>query len=87
MGRIMVDEAELLTLIVHPDRRRAGSARRLLDAFDATARERGARRAFLEVSAVNGAALGLYAATGWHEVGRRPGYYASTDALILRKVI
>ncbi len=83
VGRVTLDEAELLTLVVAPAQRRRGRARTLLGDFAAAARERGARTAFLEVAADNGAARALYDASGWREVGRRRGYYGGTDALIL----
>lgn len=77
LGRVILDEAELLTLATDPVQRRQGCARACLAAFDAEARRRGATTAFLEVAEDNAAARALYAATGWHAAGRRPGYYAS----------
>lgn len=89
LGRVILDEAEVLTLAVHPDHRRQGHARSLLDQFHARARARGAARAFLEVAAGNAPARGLYAAAGYLPVGRRPGYYHGADgrddALILQR--
>mgnify|MGYP001244619670 CR=1 FL=1 len=90
LGRAIADEAELLTLATAPEARRAGLARARLAEFDAEARARGARTAFLEVAEDNTAARGLYAACGWAQAGRRPGYYRLPDgstvaALILCK--
>lgn len=90
LGRVAADEAELLTLAVAPEARRQGTGRRLLDDFHAECRRRGAVTAFLEVAADNLPAIALYAAAGWHESGRRRGYYrrpdaAPCDALILRR--
>jgi ribosomal-protein-alanine N-acetyltransferase len=85
LGRAVAGEAELLTLAVAPDRRRQGAGRRLLAGFEAEARARGAGEAFLEVAADNDAARALYAGAGYAAAGRRPGYYAGTDALVLRK--
>ena len=87
LGRVVVGEAELLTLAVAPDRRGQGTGRDLVTAFDAQARARTATEAFLEVSAANGPARALYGSAGWRDVGRRPGYYGGTDALILRKTL
>ncbi len=93
LGRALAGEAELLTLATHPDARRAGLARALLQRFEAEARARGAAEAFLEVAETNRAARALYAQAGWREVGRRPGYYresatkAPVTALILRKTL
>ncbi|MCG6904514.1 MAG: GNAT family N-acetyltransferase [Rhodobacter sp.] len=79
LGRAVAGEAELLTLAVHPDHRRAGTGRALLDGFEATARARDAQMAFLEVSAENAGAIALYAAAGYAESGRRAGYYRDSD--------
>ena len=75
IGRVVLDEAELLTLATAPENRRQGLARQLLAAFAASARQRGAASAFLEVAEDNRAARALYAADGWTQTGRRPGYY------------
>jgi ribosomal-protein-alanine N-acetyltransferase len=86
VGRVAAGEAELLTLATDPDARRQGLARRLLAAFDAEARHRGATEAYLEVAEDNAGARALYAAAGWQQAGRRPGYYGGgVAALILRK--
>ena len=88
LGRVTLDEAEVLTLATHPDHRRRGLARSALAAFLAEARARGAMRAFLEVAADNAPARALYG--DWTEIGRRKAYYAraegpAVDALVLEK--
>lgn len=90
MGRVTVDEAELLTIAVAPDARRRGLGRALVQAFEQTAVSRGASQAFLEVAATNAAAIALYRAAGFEQVGLRPGYYRDADgnridALVLQK--
>ncbi len=90
IGRVIADEAELLTLAVHPDFRRTGLGARLLDDFERDAARRGAEHAFLEVAADNSAALGLYQQAKFEQVGCRPNYYhppagPPVNALILRK--
>lgn len=75
VGRVVLDEAELLTLATAPERRRQGLARRLLEGFARQAHLRGATSAFLEVAEDNTGARALYAADGWQPIGRRPGYY------------
>ncbi|MCA0918967.1 GNAT family N-acetyltransferase [Pseudooceanicola nanhaiensis] len=90
LGRVIADEAELLTIAVAPTARRQGSGARLLAAFEATARTRGAATAFLEVAVTNEAARGLYTGAGWQLTGRRRGYYHTpqgdpVDAEILSK--
>jgi ribosomal-protein-alanine N-acetyltransferase len=89
LGRVAGPEADLATLAVHPQARRRGLARRLLDRFAAKAKAMGAEAAFLEVAEGNAPARALYAAAGWSEVGRRRGYYKRScgtpeDALVLR---
>ena len=90
LGRVAADEAELLLIATDPAHRRRGAASRCLDAFEAVARRRGAAMAFLEVAESNAPARALYAAHGYAEAGRRPGYYARKDgqsetAIILRR--
>nr|WP_281494096.1 GNAT family N-acetyltransferase [Jannaschia sp. S6380] len=85
LGRVVADEAELLTLVVGAGARRRGVGRTLMAGFDDVARRRGARQAFLEVAADNAAALALYRGAGWTGAGRRAAYYGDVDALILRK--
>lgn len=83
MGRVIADEAELLTLAVAPPARRQGLGRGLLAHFLDEARRRGATRAFLEVAADNGPACALYQAGGFAEDGRRRGYYRGPDGVVV----
>jgi ribosomal-protein-alanine N-acetyltransferase len=86
LGRSVAGEAELLTLAVAPEARRRGLGRRLTAAFEAEARARRAREAFLEVAAENAPARALYAALGWRAAGTRRGYFGpGQDAIVLRK--
>lgn len=92
LTRIIADEAEVLTIATHPDHRRRGLARSLLDRFYAAAQARGAVTAFLEVAADNAPALTLYLAAGYVRVGQRRAYYdradgPAADALILRRAL
>lgn len=73
------DEAEIITLGILPARRRKGLARDLLAGGVKEAVLRGARRLFLEVAADNDAALALYRAAGFVQVGRRADYYHRID--------
>lgn len=82
LGRVTLDEAELLTLAVDPDARRKGLGRAVLSAFETQASDRGATRAFLEVADTNQPARALYAASGWAMTGARPNYYRTTDGRI-----
>ena len=60
LARIAADEGEILTLAVHPDARRQGLGRRLLEAAVTAASTLGATAMFLEVSENNTAARFLY---------------------------
>jgi len=77
--RMVVDEAEILTLAVAPGARRQGYGRALVEAAAARALAMGAERLFLEVAEDNAPAQDLYRAAGFTEAGRRPGYYARPD--------
>ena len=89
MGRVTLDEAELLTIAVAPDARRKGLGRSLLDQFLAEAATRGAAIVFLEVDSLNTAARALYQARGFTQVGLRRNYYREgpepSDALVLSR--
>ncbi len=92
LGRAVADEAELLTVAVSPEHQRSRLGTRLLAAFEAEARARGAATAFLEVAEDNAPARALYARAGWQETGRRPAYYPragapSAAAIVLRKAL
>ncbi len=85
LARAVADEAEILTLAVDPLLQRQGAGRLLLRAAMHGARQRGAAAMFLEVAPSNAAALALYGAAGFAQVGRRPRYYpGGGDALVLR---
>jgi ribosomal-protein-alanine N-acetyltransferase len=85
LARVAADEAEILTLAVLPDRQRQGLATRLLQAAHDRAASLGAQAMLLEVAESNLAARGLYARSGYVQVGRRRRYYPDGgDALVLR---
>lgn len=86
--RVVLDEAEVLTLAVLPSAQGRGVGTQLLSTALTQAQARGASRLFLEVAADNAAALALYARAGFVQAGLRRGYYARTgvkriDALLL----
>jgi ribosomal-protein-alanine N-acetyltransferase len=90
--RAVAGEAEILTLAVHPEARRQGLGRHLVQAAATTATEFGAEAFWLEVAVDNEAAIALYAATGFETAGRRPGYYGRkggerVDALVMRRLL
>lgn len=77
--RAVADEAEILTLAVHPASRRQGVGARLVRSAANTAADHGVTRMFLEVADDNTAARALYDRTGFAVAGRRPAYYARPD--------
>jgi len=80
------DLVDLQRIGVRPDRRRGGVARALLEEVLEDAIVQGANRMLLEVSAVNAAALGFYAAAGFVEIDRRRRYYRDgSDAVVMRR--
>lgn len=85
------DAVDIAAIGVVASARRRGIGRKLVAAAAARAREAGAARLMLEVAADNKAAIAFYRAEGFHEAGRRPGYYAAAaasaprDALVLSK--
>lgn len=92
LWRVVADEAELLTIAVHPDERRRGGGRVLLDAAIEAARDAGGAVMLLEVGEDNQAARGLYDRRGFSTVGRRSAYYQrganpKADAVIMRLVL
>lgn len=92
LGRVIADEAEILTLGVAGDWQRRGIASRLVAAFSRWSAGRGASHIFLEVAEDNRAARQLYLTQGFRETGRRPRYYerptgTPVDALIMSKTI
>ena len=84
LARAVADEAEILTLAVHPYKRGKGLGRALLQATISKVRSMGAKSVFLEVGVENPAARALYARLGFTKVGARKGYYNGGDALVLR---
>jgi ribosomal-protein-alanine N-acetyltransferase len=74
--RQAADEAEVLTLAVHPAARRQGLARALMETGMALLAGAGARALLLEVAEENEPALALYAGLGFTEAATRRDYYA-----------
>jgi ribosomal-protein-alanine N-acetyltransferase len=87
MCRVAADEAEVLTIATLPEARRQGVGSALLDQALAIAAQRGARSVLLEVAVDNAAALALYVARGFREVGRRPRYYARASGEVAAAIM
>lgn len=78
LSRTIAGEAELLLIAIHPDHRRRGIGRLLLDDFLQTARSAGASRLHLEVRDGN-PAIAMYRRAGFEPAGRRSKYYRGKD--------
>ncbi len=92
LGRVVADEADLLTIAVEPAETGRGHGTALLAEFELVATDRGAIRAVLDVAADNAAAQALYRRAGYEQIARRRGYYARpagslVDALIFEKIL
>lgn len=86
LSRMAAGEAEILSVAIAPARRRRGFSRPLLDLHLRRLAGLGIRTVFLEVDEHNVPAGRLYRRMGFHEVGRRKGYYEnSATALVLRR--
>jgi GNAT superfamily N-acetyltransferase len=68
IGAVEGDHMGLFDVLVMPQARRRGLARRITESLYAWAWERGARFAYLQVVATNAAAMPLYAAQGFRTV-------------------
>jgi ribosomal-protein-alanine N-acetyltransferase len=80
---VVCDEGHITTLAVHPFYRKTGAGSFMLDHLLKKAREKGARRVFLEVRDSNLAARHLYEKFCFKIIGRRKNYYLDEDALIM----
>jgi ribosomal-protein-alanine acetyltransferase len=86
-GHIVSDEAEILNVAVDPLERKQGVASQLVRSLIERLSAAGAKKIFLEVRESNRAAIRLYQKLGFHEAGRRRGYYRNPDedALVYEK--
>ena len=86
-SQTVMGETDMMNVAVHPEHRRCGIARMLIEALVMVLKEHESHCLTLEVRASNEPAIALYAALGFTEAGRRRNYYRNPkeDALILRK--
>lgn len=91
LARLAVGEAEILTIAVARASRRYGLGWKLMDAVLRQLHADRAEALFLEVDENNLPALALYRRFGFHEVGKRAGYYpghagqSRSSALVMRR--
>lgn len=81
------DEGQIVNVATHPDHRRRGAGRMLMEAIEADARARSFTLLSLEVRVSNEAAIGLYRAYGFEIAGVRKGFYSAPreDAYVMLK--
>jgi len=84
---VVVDEAHITNIAVHPAWRRLGVGRRLMDRLVEIAQANRCRAITLEVRKSNLAAQNLYTQYGFTAQGLRRGYYSDNgeDAIIMVK--
>jgi ribosomal-protein-alanine N-acetyltransferase len=82
---LMVDEAHVTTIAMHPNFRRRGLGEYMLASLIEIAYDIGAKWVTLEVRVTNYNAQNLYRKYGFHEAGLRHRYYSDNqeDALIM----
>ena len=82
---LLVDEAHVATIAVHPEYRRRGVARELLAHSLRSMVGEGAVSSFLEVRESNTAARAMYRKFGYEDTGRRKAYYKDNneDAILM----
>ena len=89
--QLILDEASLLNIAVHPDHQRRGIALGLLQHILLELENNGSSCCFLEVRSSNKAAIRLYKQLGFEQVGVRRNYYPATegyeDAKVFKKLI
>lgn len=85
---VVGDEVHILNIAVHPDVRRCGVGRELVELVLADARAQHVASVSLEVRRDNQAALELYRSLGFSESGVRRNYYGrGEDALIMTRLL
>ena len=84
---IVHDEVHVLNVATSLAARRRGVGRALMVASEEEGRRLGARLSTLEVRRSNAAAIALYLALGYRQIGVRPNYYAEEreDAIVMVK--
>lgn len=73
--RVVADQGDILTIIIHPAHRGKGLGAALLERAETQAKTAGAEILFLDVAVDNPAAIALYRRAGYVQYAQRPGYY------------
>ena len=83
--RVTLDEAEIITIGVHPDARNTGIASAMIGIVLGELKKSGVKTVFLEVAKDNAPARRLYESNGFEQIGVRPKYYDGIDAILMKK--
>ena len=83
--RTILDEAEIITIGVHPDARNTGIASAMLGIVEGELKKSGIKSIFLEVAENNTPARRLYESNGYKQIGIRTKYYDGIDAIMMKK--
>lgn len=83
--RMVLDEAEVITIGVRPDARGGGIAAAMLTLVETDLIKHHVQRIFLEVAENNNAAISLYKKYGYEPIAVRPKYYDGIDAILMEK--
>lgn len=83
--RVVLDEAEIITIGVHPTQRGNGIAEAMLVLAENEIKKSGVKKIFLEVAENNTPAYNLYTKYGYEKIGVRPKYYYGIDAILMEK--
>jgi ribosomal-protein-alanine N-acetyltransferase len=86
MAHAVLDQADILTIAVHPSMRGQGLGRALMQTLERALAALGVTQVFLEVRASNKPAMLLYESLGYQRIATRPNYYGgSEDGLLMKK--
>ena len=83
----VLDEGQITNIATHPDYRRRGLAKAIMEAIDLFSAENGIVYLSLEVREQNIAARSLYVSCGWQEAGVRKNFYSKPldNAIVMIK--
>jgi ribosomal-protein-alanine N-acetyltransferase len=84
---VVLDEAHILNVAVHPELRGVGYGTSIMAYLEAVCADEGLNRLLLEVGRRNGPARSLYRKLGFSSIGFRKQYYAAIkdDAIVMEK--
>ena len=85
----VLDEGQVTNIATHPDFRRRGAAKRVVEALADYGRANGIESIYLEVRKSNNAAISLYEVCGFFAIGERKKFYSNPteDAVIMKKTL